>query len=214
MGARYKAVPGASLKVASASGAIVVTAEDRDDFEIDPPDRHVEIRDDRMEVHSKSGSLHVRCPTGTNVKVGAMSGSVRLEGTSGSVKVNAVSGSIELDSAEGDIDIRSVSGSVHVENCGGECSINSKSGRVSIGHVGRAVRAATISGSLELGVTGQEDVEVKTISGRITILVPEAKHPRVRFRTIAGKLHCDVPQGNDFEIRAASVSGSVDIKQS
>jgi hypothetical protein len=55
---------------------------------------------------------------------------------------------------------------------------------------------------------------VKTISGRVSVQVAESKYPRVRFRTIAGKLHCDVAQGDDFEIRAASVSGSVDIKQS
>jgi DUF4097 and DUF4098 domain-containing protein YvlB len=216
MGTRYRAAPGTALKVASASGQIVVTAEDREDFEVDPPDRRVEFSDDGrlMAVHSSSSSLRVRCPAGTNVKVGAMSGSVRLEGTFGSVKVNAVSGSIEVDSALGDVDIRSVSGNVRVGSCGGECSINSKSGRVSIGHVAKGARAATISGSVELGTAGQEDVEVKTISGRVSVQVAESKFPRVRFRTLAGKLHCDCPQGDDFEIRAASVSGSVDIKQS
>jgi DUF4097 and DUF4098 domain-containing protein YvlB len=216
MGARYKASPGASLKVASASGQIVVTAEDREDFEIDPPDRRIEMSDDGrlLAVHSRSSNLHVRCPTGTNVKVGAMSGKVRLEGDFGSVKVNAVSGSIEVDTALGDVDIRSVSGNLRLGSCRGECSINSKSGRVSIGHVAKGARAATISGSVELGTAGEYDVEVKTISGRVTVLVDESKYPRVRFRTLAGKLHCDSPQGNDFEIRAASVSGSIDIKQS
>jgi DUF4097 and DUF4098 domain-containing protein YvlB len=216
MGSRYNAAPGASLKIASASGQIRVTAEERDDFEIDPPDRRVEVREDgkAIEVHSKSSSLHVRCPIGTSVKVGAMSGSVKLEGTFGSVKVNAVSGSIGVGTAQGDVDIRSVSGSVSIESCGGECSINSKSGRISIGRVSKGARVATISGSLELGTAGENDVEVKTISGRVKVEVAGSKHPRVRFRTLAGKLHCDCPQGNDFEIRAASVSGSVDITQS
>jgi DUF4097 and DUF4098 domain-containing protein YvlB len=112
------------------------------------------------------------------------------------------------------VDIRSVSGGVSIESCGGECNINSKSGRVSIGHVQKGARAATISGSLDIGTAGVDDIEIKTISGRVKVQVAESKHPRVRFRTIAGKLHCDCPQGNDFEIRAASVSGSVDITQS
>jgi len=51
-------------------------------------------------------------------------------------------------------------------------------------------------------------------SGAPRLRIPEGRHPRVRFRTLAGKLHCDCTQGNDFEIRAASVSGSIDIKQS
>jgi len=214
MGASYKTAPGARLRVASASGSIVITAEDRDDFEIDPPDRRVEIKDSALEVRSKSSSMRIRCPTGTDVSVAAMSGSVRLEGTFGSVKINAISGSIEVDHALRDVDIRSVSGNLTVGSCGGECSINSKSGRITIGHVVGGTRAATISGSLDLECEGQKDLELKTISGRMTLRIPEGRHPRVRFRTLAGKLHCDCTQGNDFEIRAASVSGSIDIKQS
>ena len=216
MGMRYSAAPGAWLKVASASGQIVISAEEREDFEVDPPDRRIEMSDDGrlIKVHSKSSNLRIRCPTGTDVKVAAMSGSVRLEGTFGSVRVNAVSGNIEVDTALRDVDIRSVSGNLSLQRCEGECSINSKSGRITIGHVAKTARAATISGSVELGTAGQDDVEVKTISGRVTVRVPEGKYPRARFRTVAGKLHSDCPQGNDFEIRAASVSGSVDIKQS
>ena len=216
MGTRYKAAPGARLRVASASGSIVIASEDRDDFEVEPPDRRVEVSDGGrvVEVRSRSSSMRIRCPKGSDVSVGAMSGSVRLEGTFGSVKINAVSGSIEVEEALGDVDVRSVSGNLSVGKCGGACSINSKSGRIAIGHVTGATKAATISGSLELETEGQQDLEVKTISGRMTLLIPKGRHPRVRFRTLAGKLHCDCPQGNDFEIRAASVSGSIDIKQS
>jgi len=213
MGTRYKIRPDTRLRVHSASGKLHLIAEDRDDIEVDPAGRQVEFRDDDRiaEVRSKSTNLQVRVPTGMNISVGAISGSVRLEGTFGSVKVSAVSGSVELDHALRDVDIRGVSGKLSVKSAAGECCVNSKSGRITIGRVGRLAKAATISGKVDLTTDGVGDVEVKTISGHVSVRVPQDKAPRVRFRSLAGKLRCDCEQGDDFEVRAASVSGSVEI---
>jgi len=213
MGSRYKIRPDTRLRLHSASGKIHVIAEDRDGIEVDPAGWQVEFRDDGRiaEVKSKSSHLQVRVPTGMNVSVGAISGSVRLEGTFGSVRVSAMSGSVDLDHALGDVDMRAVSGSLSVKSAAGECSVNSKSGRITVGRVGRLAKAATISGKVDLTTDGAEDVEVKTISGHVSVRVPIGKLPRVRFRSLAGKLRCDCEQGDDFEVRAASVSGSVEI---
>jgi len=213
MGKRYNVRPDTRLRLHSASGKIHVIAEDREDIQVDSASRELEFREDGRiaEIKSKSSRLELRVPTGMNVSVGAISGSVRLEGTFGGVKVSAVSGSVELDHALGDVDIRSVSGSLTVKSAAGECCVNSKSGRIEIGRVGRLAKAATISGRVELTTEGGGDVEVKTISGHVSVRVPPGKAPRVRFRSLAGKLRCDCEQGDDFEVRAASVSGSVEI---
>src|SRR3990170_8878073 len=106
MGMRYRLPESGRLKLLSGSGSIHVIAEDRDDVEIDQPRAHVEDKDHVLEVHSKSGSVTARCPTGTRVYVGVISGSVRLEGTFASVKVSAISGSIHVGSVRGDVDVR------------------------------------------------------------------------------------------------------------
>ncbi len=213
MGERYRLPEGARIKVVTASGSIVVISEERGDVEVEPQMRHVHPSDDgrKLEIRSKSGNVQVRCPLGTNVSAGAISGSVQLRGIFGSVKASTVSGNIEVDQAKGDVDIRSVSASLAVDTCGGECSLNTKSGSIRLGSVAKAARAATISGSVQLGTEGHGDVEVKTISGSITVRVPEGRYPRVRFRTLSGRMHCDCPQGTDFEIRAGSLSGSLEI---
>jgi DUF4097 and DUF4098 domain-containing protein YvlB len=213
MGTRHRIRPDARFRVHSASGKIHIIAEDRDDLEVDPPGRRVESRDDGriIEIQSRSTNLQLRVPAGRNVSVGAISGAVQLEGEFGSVKVSAVSGSVEVGHALGDVDIRSVSGNLSVERADGECSLNSKSGRITVGRVGRLAKAATISGKVDLTTDGAADVEVKTISGHVSLKVPPGKAPRIKFRSLAGKLRCDCEQGDDFEVRAASVSGSVDI---
>ncbi|HEU4758717.1 MAG TPA: DUF4097 family beta strand repeat-containing protein [Dehalococcoidia bacterium] len=215
MGARFALPAGAALRVLAGSGRVTVVAEDRSDLEVDPPDRRVDFTDHgrTAEVRSRSGSLDVRCPRGTDVSVGAISGQVQLRGQFGSVKVSAVSGQVEVDSASGDVDVRAVSGHLTVETCGGRCHLTTKSGHIRIGSVGGPAHASTISGQVEIGTSGGGEVEVKTVSGRITVRVPRGKHPRVRLRSLSGRLRCDCPQGSDFDINATSISGSLEVTE-
>src|SRR3972149_6563120 len=156
MGIQHPLQPGASLRILPSSGQIVVPAEERDDLDVEPPDRRVEMKDGgrTAEVKSRSGSLRVRGPKGPDVSIGVISGGVPLAGEFGSVKVAAVSGHIEIDSASGDVDVRSVSGHLSVNTCGGRCQLNTKSGSIRVGHVGRAIRASTLSGRVGLGAAG------------------------------------------------------------
>lgn len=175
--------------------------------ETDPPQATRPV----LEVKSKSGNIVLRCPLGTDVSVGAMSGNVKLIGTFGSVKISTVSGGIEIDTTRGNVDARAVSGSVMVRNCGGRCDISSKSGNVRLERVEGPVHASTISGGVELGTAGQDEVELKMVSGRAKVKVLAPKNPRVRFQSISGKLRCDCPQGSDFDLNVKSISGSLEV---
>jgi DUF4097 and DUF4098 domain-containing protein YvlB len=215
MGTKYQVPEGARLRVLTTSGKITVTGEDRGDIEIDPPERRIDtVEDGRvLETRSKSASLDLKVPAGMNVSVGTISGSVRLCGKLGSVRVSTVSGKVEVENATGDADIRSISGSIDVDDCGGACRANTKSGSIELGHVAGAVNAHTMSGSIDVGTAGKDDVEVKTISGKVGVAVDPGRAPSLRFRSVAGKAKCDCEQGTDFEIRAASISGSIEVRE-
>jgi DUF4097 and DUF4098 domain-containing protein YvlB len=162
-------------------------------------------------VKSKSGLIEVRCPIGTDVSVGAMSGTVKLIGTFGSLKVSSVSGGIEIDAANGNIDARAVSGSVHIKHCRGTCDVSSKSGSVRIEHVEGSTHASTISGGVEIGTAGGQDVELKLVSGGAKVKVLSGKQPRIRFRSLSGKLNCECTQGSDFDLKVKTISGSLEV---
>ena len=163
-----------------------------------------------LEVKSKSGSIEVRCPIGTDVSVGAMSGSVKLIGTFGSLKISTVSGSIDIDTATGNVDARCVSGSITVKSVGGRADVSSKSGRVRIDRVEGSANASTISGGVEIGTVGG-DVELKMVSGGAKVKVLSEKHPRIRFSSLSGKMHCECTQGSDFDLKVKSISGSLEV---
>lgn len=213
MGSRFPIPQGARLKVLTVSGRVKVIAEGRSDVEIDPPERYIEnVEGGRiMETKTKSTNLEIRVPTGMNVSVGTVSGHVELVGRFGSVKASSVSGHVTIGDTNGDADIRSISGHIEVGDCSGCCRANTKSGHIMASHVAQELMGHTMSGNVEVGVGGHGDVEVKSISGRITVKVDRGRRPRVKARTLSGRVRRELEQGEDFEIKASSISGSVEV---
>jgi len=241
MGSQYDLPPDGRIRVLSASGGVTVIAEERPDVEVEPESRMVELKEGGrgrhrhrhgilghlrshehdegerqhrpvLEVKAKSGSVEVRCPVGTDVSVGAISGNVKLVGAFGSVKVSAVSGGIEIDTISGNLDARAVSGSIAVKRCAGRCDVSSKSGRVRVERVEGPTHASTISGGVEIGAAGSDEIELKMVSGGAKVTVLGEKQPRVRFNSLSGKMHCECKQGSDFDLKVRSISGSLEIK--
>jgi DUF4097 and DUF4098 domain-containing protein YvlB len=216
MGTRYQVPPGARLKVVGVSGHVRVISEERTDIEIEPADRRVEISDDGrvVETRSKSTNVEVRVPHGLNVSVGTVSGNIELIGRFGIVKASSVSGHIRVGDVSGNADIRSISGHIEVGNCGGSCRANTKSGHIEMGRVAGELQAHTMSGAIEVHTAGQDEVSLKTISGRVTVQVDTGRAPRAKLRTLSGKVRCDCPQGSDFELKASTISGSIEVLES
>jgi DUF4097 and DUF4098 domain-containing protein YvlB len=215
MGTRHPIPPGARLKVLNVSGKVRVVSEDRDDIEIDPPERWLEISDDGRvaETRAKSTNLDIKVPHGLNISIGTVSGNVEMIGRFGIVKVSSVSGSVRIGDTAGDADIRSISGHIEVGNCGGRCRANTKSGHIQIAHVVSDLLAHTMSGGIEVGTAGEGEVTLKTISGRVEVRVDPGRKPRAKLRSLSGRVRCECPQGGDFDLKASTISGSVEVRE-
>jgi len=230
---RFDLPAGATLRVVTRRGHVEVTAEDRRDVAVETSgtleaktaaDGKTLILDARR----SSARLEVRCPSGTNVSVGTISGHVTLSGAFGSVGVATTSGSVSVDRAAR-VDLRSVSGDLSVASCGDRCRLLTASGRINadaIGsadvcsasgavHLGRTagpVSVCTVSGEVELGASGKDNVAVRTVSGAIKVNVPQGRQPSVHLRSVSGRVQCDCPEGSDFDLNAVSFSGPIEVE--
>jgi DUF4097 and DUF4098 domain-containing protein YvlB len=222
--------PGAlRLNITSRSGRVHVRAEPGAALEVDggsattEPDGSVRIEAAR---HGSS-RLSVRCPTGSDVVVGAASGRVELEGTFGDVRVATRSSRIEVDHAAR-VDARSTSGSVRIGACDGDCRVVVRSGSARVGRAG-SVEVSGLSGSIEAASTGRAqvrsvsgrvqlategagDVEVRTVSASVDIEVDPERRPAARLRSLSGSVRCDCPPGDDGRIDVETTSGSIRVR--
>lgn len=184
-----------------------------------------------LEIRSPRGGsrdLEVRCPVHTPVSVGTISGDVHLHGDFGPATIITTSGNVSVERAAA-VDARSISGDLEVDCCSGTCRLNTKSGYIKAGDTGPAeaatvsgyirlqrtaggVTVRTVSGSVELGTDGTEPVNVRTVSGGITVKVPKERLPAARLRSLSGKISCDCLQGSDFPLEVTSVSGKIEVE--
>lgn len=220
-----------TLRLQSRSGRVLVIAEPREDVEAETDDLESFGEDGGQTLvirSSRGGSkpLTVRCPVDTDVVISTHSGAIRLEGKYGSVYANTMSGNIEVDDAE-EADLRSMSGGLTIGTCRGRCRMNAVSGKVTGGEVDATyantisgsikldrvngdVRAKTVSGSIDMAASGDSNIAVKTVSGRVRIVLPEGTEPQTSFKT-RGRVRCEFNSGRDCRIEAASLSGSIDV---
>jgi len=221
-------VPGTPLRVVAQSGNVTVTGEERDDVLVARPAKDVTTGPEGVEVSAKSGSVDVRCPYGTDVLVGARSGSVELRGTLGDVRITAESGDIEVERVLR-LDARTASGSIDVGDCELECRCRVGSGHVRVIHAGSidltaasgsveadAVGDAQVhagSGSVTLGLTEVGSVAIDAHSGSVDVTVPAGCRPRTDLRATSGSVRCDCETGNDGLIQVTARSGAITVTE-
>jgi DUF4097 and DUF4098 domain-containing protein YvlB len=213
------------VEVSSRSGKVHVVAEDRGDVVV--KGATVERREGTLAVRGGSHTVEVRCPVGTDLRIGVASGGVSTEGALGDVRVTSASGSVKLDAAAS-ADVRSASGSVRIGRCDGTCRVSVKSGHVEVGRAGRLEASAksgrvtggpvdsaevhVASGHVELEATGSGDLEILTHSGSVEITLPPGVCPRCDVQTRSGRFHSDCETGEDLLVTVRATSGSVDVR--
>jgi DUF4097 and DUF4098 domain-containing protein YvlB len=228
-------VPGpAELRLSTTSGHIEVIGEDREDVVIEsgaPSDRDIESdatgRVSLTSARGGSANLVVRCPTGSDLVAGTVSGHVTLRGQLGNARVTTISGNIEVQRADA-LDVRSISGNIEVERCAGVCSLRTKSGRTTIGSAGDTevstisgritledakggVKMRSVSGTVELSTEGKGDVAVQTMSGSVRVAVAHGVKPSPRLRSLSGKPRFECPEGSDCRINVNTLSGRIEV---
>ncbi|HEX2381960.1 MAG TPA: DUF4097 family beta strand repeat-containing protein [Acidimicrobiales bacterium] len=217
------------VRISAGSGSITIIGEAREDVVTDGH-AHVHAHDGAFEItaHRRSRSMTVRCPAGASVVVGSRSGSLRLSGRLGAVRATTMSGSIDVEEAA-EVDLRAMSGTITVGACAGPCRIKTKSGsthvgsagsvelhigsgRVRIDRVAGAVTVRAVSGSVTLEAGGDGPVEVETMSGSVTVVLPSGCRPEVRAKSLSSRPKIECEEGHDCQVSVRTLSGRITVR--
>ena len=120
-------------------------------------------------------------------------------------------GSITVGSCLGGCRVKTKSGSAHVGSVGA-AEITIGSGSVRVDHVEGSVHARAISGSVTVDAEGHGPIEIETMSGAITITLPDGCRPEVRAKSLSGRPRVECPPGHDCVVTAKTLSGGITVR--
>ena len=168
--------------------------------------------------------LRISCPHGAALDVRTKSADLRARGEYGSVEFKTASGDIELDEAKGPAHIKTVSGDVHIERAGSSLEVQAVSGDLYVRESRGSITANTVSGDQRFEAVQEGRVEVKAISGDVSVGIRSGSRFYVDANTVSGATSSELELGDApaeeaapgaplVEVFAKTVSGDVRIER-
>lgn len=226
--------PGARIEVHSVSGRDLKILVDGDRLEIDHPqlrwDNFIEVF--KTMRSSAKADISVLVPRDVALKFGVVSASALIAALETDAKLSTVSGDIVIDNVTGDLELNSVGGELSARDHRGRVVAHTVSGDVTV--TGRVPKFSvdSVSGDVMVDISGTPDeISSNTVSGNLTVRIPEAVGARYQVNTVSGKMQLDSASlrtspgrtvsgttgsldGTWVEINANSVSGNVSVLRS
>lgn len=167
----------------------------------------------RLPKKSRNGHdtvLELRVPTNARVELETVSADVVVNGSKGPVKVNTVSGDIALALAASEVSVQTVSGDVKLKGPSSHTHLNSVSGDLDLDGLSGQLSSETVSGNIELRRGGKfSDLKLKSVSGDLRLDVALTDSAQVGGQTLSGEITMIVPQSLNGTALLKSFSGDV-----
>jgi DUF4097 and DUF4098 domain-containing protein YvlB len=158
-------------------------------------DAHLSIGAGGIETHGKLGKL--------TANTGA--GSVKLDDCD-EARAHTGAGNVEIGQVTGSVDTKTGAGKVTVGSIGANAHIVTAAGNAKVGGITGSARFTTAHGNIEVDSAG-DSLEAFTASGNVD--VRRADHGRVRAKTVSGWVSVGVPNGVAALLDISTLSGRV-----
>lgn len=176
-----------------------------------------------LDIRTKSADIRARGEFGT-VDVKTASGDISVEDAGGDARVKTASGDVHFHDVKGRLDVKSASGDLHADSVAGAAIVQLVSGDVLIGDAGDSVTANTVSGDQRLEAVVQGRMELRAISGDISVGIRRGSRLFVDANTVSGSTSSELELGDTpeqepsaegplVELFAKTVSGDVRIER-
>ncbi len=149
--------------------------------------------------------LRITCPKGTELDIRTKSADIQGRGEFRVADVKTASGDVSLDEVLEDARVKTASGDVQVERAGGVLSVNSASGDLHVGSVGGPSSIQLVSGDVYIRDAG-DSITSNTISGDQRI--DAVFQGRMDLRAVSGDISIGIRRGSRVYVDANTVSGS------
>lgn len=153
--------------------------------------------------------VHIAVHRDVAARLGTISAEGLLADVVGPGQVSTVSGSVVTDGTRGTLVAKSVSGDLVVRGHVGDLRVNSVSGSVTAsGRLGQA-QVTVVSGAVTLDLESAVGVRSQTVSGDVTVRLPEGLGVGVAATSVSGRVVVD----GEAHRGEGPVTGSVSVER-
>lgn len=150
-----------------------------------------------MRQPRRAATLTVTVPTECPVQLGAVSASAVVSGLSARTSVKSLSGDVTLEGVSGHIDAHTVSGDLEAADLNGSLSFTTVTGELGLagGALGK-LAAKGVSGRVtaDVDLTRDSKVQIGTLSGAVTLRLPDDADTSVDLRSASGRVSTSFPE--------------------
>jgi hypothetical protein len=175
-----------------------------------------------LDVRTKSADLRARGEYG-EVEVKTASGDGQVEQAQ-ETRIKSASGDIRLEHVKADLEVQTASGHLHAGVVEGDIEAQLVSGDVHVREAGASVSANTVSGDQQYEAVQVGRVDVKAISGDVSVGIRSGSRFYVDANTVSGDTSSEFELGDApteeadpdaplVEVFAKTVSGDVRIER-
>jgi hypothetical protein len=175
-----------------------------------------------LDIRTKSADLRARGEYG-EVEVKTASGDVQVEQAQ-ETQIKSASGDVRLDRVEADLDVQTASGDLHAAVVDGDIHAQLVSGDLHVREAGASVSANSVSGDQRFEAVQQGRVDVKAISGDVSIGIRSGSRFYIDANTVSGDTSSEFELGDApaqevdpgaplVEVFVKTVSGDVRIER-
>jgi DUF4097 and DUF4098 domain-containing protein YvlB len=144
---------------------------------------------------SPTARLRVAVPRNVNLQAITADGSIRAEAIEGRIVLNAADGSVAASRIGGDVQIRSGDGSIRIDHATGKLDLETEDGSIGLEAAPTILRARTGDGSIRASIESdakmEDNWELTTSDGSITLSLPGVFHGELDAETSDGTVRAD-----------------------
>ena len=165
--------------------------------------------------------VRIEMPASATVKVSTVSADVECRGAVDQAIVKTISGDIRFETVVSSAEVKSISGDIEMVHSPTDISVSSTSGDIRLDHFSGQCIVKSVSGDCLLHATGAGEINVKTVSGDVSVLLEPDINIDVALQSVSGRLSSEIDlegqgplvSGPALTIRSKTVSGDVRIRR-
>jgi len=157
------------------------------------------------------GKYTLKVPSRFNTDVRTSGGSITLNGLTGEAKAKTSGGSIRLAELKGNVTANTSGGSIRARDVEGPITVKTSGGGIDIENAKGKVDAWTSGGSVSASFQApiNDEVQLKTSGGGVTLKVPESSAFDLDASTSGGSVSSDLAVKTDGKPKRTSLRGPV-----